>query len=90
MDVVCGASGLTRVLDCANEVHLGWQRWATPDEIAQLHAMGELPRSETEAIVLVYACTTHELDPDRAARIHDATCRAPAEPGDCSACRGPA
>lgn len=87
MNVACGTSGLTRQVNCGNPVHLGWQRWATPAEIDQLYAMGELPRSETEATVLVYGCADHALEPALAAQTHDSTCRAPAEPGDCSVCQ---
>lgn len=67
----CGAP------DCTQPPTLSWQRWATPEEVDHYHETGDLPKWETEARLMVYACDDHKISPEASARTHDATCHAP-------------
>lgn len=59
------------------EAEFGWQRIATQTEIDHFHEIGELPLTETTALVMVYACPLHQLPGDLAARDHQSVCTAP-------------
>ena len=70
-----------------------WQRLATQEEIDAFHASGDLPLTETTALVMVFGCEIHTLPVELAARNHRATCTAPGLPdsdhGTCDCDQGP-
>lgn len=67
--MTCGA--------CPEPPVLSWQRWATEQELAELHATGDLPLAEESAKLMVFACDAHAITPELAAATHGATCSAP-------------
>lgn len=73
--------------NCDEPAALQWQRWATPEELAQLRADGEIGPDETEAKLPIFGCDTHKITLELAALVHDATCAAPPT-CDCSASTG--
>lgn len=76
------------VPSCNNADILQWQRWATPAEVDQYHASGDLPLHETTALLAVYSCDTHKLSPAILMTVpHDSDCGAP--PCDCSVSENP-
>jgi hypothetical protein len=70
---------------CSNNAQYQWQRWATPQEVEQWHISGDLPLSENEARVPVYACEDDKFTSAQMGYTHDASCHGPGEDGcDCS------
>lgn len=64
-----------------------WQRRATEAELAAFRDDPNNPSvqpHETEALVPVYGCDDDGMDPELAARIHNAGCPAPIEPCGCT------
>lgn len=73
--------------NCDEPAALQWQRWATPEELEQLKADGEIGQGETEAKLSVFGCEADKITLELAALIHDATCTAPPT-CDCSVSTG--
>lgn len=65
------------VAQCPEPPTLQWQRWATPEELEQLKADGEIGQGETEARLPVFGCDAHKISLELAAPTHDAVCTAP-------------
>lgn len=74
---------------CENPETNQWQRWATPAEVDQYHNSGDLPLTETTALLPVYACADHKLSPiELMTAPHDMDCSAPPT-CDCSVIENP-
>lgn len=72
--------------DCArSEGLVMYQKYATPEQVVYLHSTGDLPPSETVALLPVLVCNEHYLPNDQLTRNHDASCVAPDNPCNCSA-----
>ena len=70
---------------CEKPATQGWQRYAT-DELEAARTDPTMPsvqEHETSALVQVLACDEHALEPDLAAKVHNAECPAPVEPCSC-------
>lgn len=70
---------------CTEPAVLSWERWASEEEVAELHASGDLPAHETTAKLPVGGCKKHVLDLELAGLVHGSDCTAPpicdCEPG---------
>lgn len=62
---------------CTNPGTRGWERAATPQELDDWIASGDLPPGTTEARVAKIACEDHTVDTHRRTGLHEATCSAP-------------
>lgn len=71
----------------------GWQRVATQAEVDHFHETGDLPLTETVALIPMYACEIHRLPDDIAWRTHQSGCTAPgaadSDHGICDCNQGP-